>query len=367
MKIKFNNIYEQDKTIVPKIIKNLYKIIKKSDFILGNEVKIFEENLSKFIGTKYCISCANGSDALYLAINSLNLKQTDEIIVPAMTYVATANAVINNNVKLRLADVNKNDGSINQEDVINKINKKTKAIIVVNLWGHCAVYDKLKKICKKKKIFLIEDAAQSIGARNIRDIQSGKLGDIACFSFFPGKNLGAYGDGGAIVTDNKNIYEKILQLRVNGAKNKFQYDFVGINSRLDTFQASILNLKLKRINLINKKKRLIAKYYYKNIKNSNIELFKIGEKSCFHQFVVLVKKRNHFLKYLKKNNIPFGFHYPYSINNLKAFKPYCFDKNLKIADLIGKNCVSLPIHPNLKKTELNYIIDKINSYQLLSK
>lgn len=362
MKIKFNDIYEQDKRIVPEILKKLKKIIIKSDFILGNEVKLFESNLAKFVGAKYCVTCANGSDALYLAVKSLGLKKTDEIIVPAMTYVATASAVINNNVKLRLADVNIVDASINQNDVIKKINKRTKAIIFVNLWGHCSVYGKLKKICKKNKIILIEDAAQSIGAKNVKNIKSGKIGDISCFSFFPGKNLGAYGDGGAILTDNKKTYEKILKLRVNGAKDKFKYDYIGINSRLDNIQASILNLKLKKINNLNNKKRLIAKYYYKHLKNKKIQLFDIGQKSCFHQFVILVKKRGEFLKYLNKNKIPFGFHYPYSINRLKAFKYYCSDKNLNVANQIGKTCVSLPIDPNLKKIQIKYIVDKINKY-----
>ena len=150
MKINFNDIYNQDKILLPKIYKNIKKIIKKSNFILGDEVKIFEKNFSKFTKTKYCVGCANGSDALYLALRSLNLKKTDEVIVPDMTYVATASAVINNGCRLRLADVNIENASINQREVIKKINLNTKAIIVVNLWGYSADYEKLKKICNKK-------------------------------------------------------------------------------------------------------------------------------------------------------------------------------------------------------------------------
>ncbi len=362
MKIKFNDIFEQDKNLHAYIMQEIKNIIKKSDFILGNEVKKFEKKLSNFVGSKYCISCANGSDALYLAIKSLNLKKTDEIIVPAMTYVATASAVINAGSKLRLADVNKSDASINQKDVISKINNKTKAIIIVNLWGHCSDYSLLKKICNKKKITLIEDAAQSIGAKNFNNINSGKIGHISCFSFFPGKNLGAYGDGGAIITDNKKLYEIISQLRLNGSKNKFEYNYIGINSRLDNIQACILNHKIKNIKSINNKKREIADFYYKNLRNKKITLFKIGKKSCFHQFVILVNNRRLFLRYLKKNKIPFGFHYPYSIDKLKAFKPYCNDNKLLVSNEIGQKCVSLPIHPNLKKKELLYIAKKINNF-----
>ena len=363
MKIDFNNIYIQDKIILPKIIKNLKRIIKNNNFILGDEVKNFEKNFSKFTNTKFCVGCANGSDALYLAIKSLNLKKDDEVIVPDMTYIATASAVINNGCKLRLVDVDVENASVDQDEIIKKINKKTRAIVVVNLWGFSANYNNLKKICKKRKIILIEDAAQSIGSFNEIGVNSGNLGDIACFSFFPGKNLGAYGDGGAVVTNNKKIYNSILQLRAHGALKKFKHEVIGVNSRLDSIQASILNEKLKRINLINNKRRAIAKYYFKKLKNRKIYLFnRINNGSCFHQFVILIKERNKFTNYLKKNNIPFGFHYPYSLHKLKPIKKYCSDKNFKNSLIISSRCVSLPIDPNLNKKKLNYIINKINSY-----
>jgi len=362
MKIAFNNIYRQDKTLFNKITSNFKKIIKKNNFILGKEVLNFEKNFSLYTKTKYCISCASGTDALYLAIKALNLKSNDEIIVPAMTYVATASVVINAGCKLRLADVNLNDGSIKQEDVVKKINSRTKAIIFVNLWGHCANYENLKKICNKKKIILIEDAAQSIGAYNNKKINSGNLGHIACFSFFPGKNLGAYGDGGAVVTNDKKIYESISKLRAHGAKRKFRHELIGTNSRLDTIQAAVLNSKLKRIDKINNLKRKIAKIYYNKIKNKKVSLFNISASSCFHQFVVLVNHRKKFINYLNRFKIPYGLHYPYVIHKLKPFKKYCKDKNLKNSEIIAKKCISLPIDPFTNSKELKYIINKINNY-----
>ena len=362
MKIEFNNIYRQDKILLNKIIKKTKKIIKKSNFILGEEVLDFEKKFSNFTKTKFCISCASGTDALYLVLKSLNLNYKDEVIVPAMTYVATASTVINAGCKLRLADVNLKDASINQEDVINKINSRTKAIIIVNLWGHCSDYQKLKKICDKKKIILIEDAAQSVGARNIKNINSGNIGHVACFSFFPGKNLGAYGDGGAVVTNKKKIYETLIKLRTHGAKKKFQHELIGINSRLDTIQAAILTSKLQRINKINNLKRKIAKMYFDKIINKKIYLFDIPNNSCFHQFVILVNKRKNFTNYLKKLKIPFGFHYPYAIHKLKAFKKYFKGKKFQNAEIIAKKCVSLPIDPLINKKELNYIINQINNY-----
>jgi len=362
MKIEFNNIYKQDKTLFNKIIKQIKKIIVKSNFILGKEVLEFEKKFSFYTKTKFCISCASGTDALFLVLKSLKLNSNDEVIVPAMTYVATASTVINAGYKLRLADVNLKDASINQEDVINKINSRTKAIIIVNLWGHCSDYEELKKICNKKKITLIEDAAQSVGAWNSKNINSGNLGHVACFSFFPGKNLGAYGDGGAVVTNNKKIYKTIIKLRTHGANKKFKHELIGVNSRLDTIQAAVLSNKLKRIDKINNLKRKIAKIYFEKITNKKIYLFDIPNSSCFHQFVILVNKRKHFINYLKKFKIPYGFHYPYAIHKLKAFKQHSNDKKLKNSEIIAKQCISLPIDPNINKKKLNYIIDKINHY-----
>ena len=362
MKIEFNNIYRQDKILLDKIVKKTKKIIKKNNFILGEEVLEFEKKFSSFTNTKFCISCASGTDALYLVLKSLKLSSNDEVIVPAMTYVATASTVVNAGCKLRLADVNLKDASINQEDIINKINSKTKAIIIVNLWGHCSDYQNLIKICNKRKITLIEDAAQSVGAWNTKNINSGNLGHVACFSFFPGKNLGAYGDGGAIVTNKKKLYDTLIKLRTHGAKKKFQHELIGINSRLDTIQAAILLYKLKRINKINNLKRKIARIYFEKILNKKIYLFDIPNSSCFHQFVILVNKRKQFINYLKKYKIPYGFHYPYAINKLKAFKKYCKDSNLNNAEIIAKKCISLPIDPFINKKELNYIINKINNY-----
>ena len=362
MKINFNNIFNQDKILLSVILKKIKILIKKSNFILGEEVLRFEKNFSKYTKTKYCVSCANGTDALYLALKSLNLKKNDEVIIPAMTYVATASVVLNVGCKLRLADVNLNDASVNQNDVMRKINSRTKAIIFVNLWGHCADYENLKKLCNKKKITLIEDAAQSIGSYNNKKINSGNLGHIACFSFFPGKNLGAYGDAGAVVTNNKKTFEIISKLRTHGAKKKFKYELIGINSRLDTIQAVILDSKLRRIEMLNKLRRKIAKIYLEKLNNKKIFLFDINRGSCFHQFVILVNQRKKFIRYLKKNKIPFGLHYPYAIHNLKAFKKSCTDRNLKNSSLIAKKCVSLPIDPFTSKQALNYIIKKINNY-----
>ena len=361
MEIKFNNIFNQDKILFNKIIKSIKKIIKKSNFILGKEVFDFEKNFAKYTKSRFCVSCANGTDALYLVLKSLKLKSNDEVIVPAMTYVATASSVINSGAKLRLADVNLEDANINQKDLIKKINKKTKAIIVVSLWGNCANYKKLLKICKKNKIILIEDAAQSVGAFN-DDGVSGSLTDVACFSFFPGKNLGAYGDAGAVVTNNYKIYQNVLKLRTQGSKKKFKHDIIGINSRMDTIQASILSMKLKRINQINNLKRKIANKYFKKINNVKIKLFKIKQGSSFHQFVILTKNRSRFISYLKNSKIPSGLHYPYVIHKLKAFKNLCIDKNLKNSEIISKQCVSLPIDPYLNNKQINFIISKINRY-----
>ena len=359
MKIEFNNIYRQDKILLNKIIKKTKKIIKKSNFILGEEVLDFEKKFSNFTKTKFCISCASGTDALYLVLKSLNLSYKDEVIVPAMTYVATASTVINAGCKLRLADVNLKDASINQKDIINKINSRTKAIIIVNLWGHCSDYQKLKKICDKEKIILIEDAAQSVGARNIKNINSGNIGHVACFSFFPGKNLGSFGDGGAIVTNSKKIYLYTKRARNHGALLKYDHKFPGRNSRLDTIQAAVLSLKLKNYKDVVLKRNKLANIYYKKFKNiKKIETFKLNKNNTtvYHQFVIRTQKRDLLKKFLSKNKIQTMIHYPYMLNELPFFK---YKKKLKKSYYLGKKILSLPISEEHTEKEINYVANKV--------
>ena len=360
--INFFNIYNQDKKIHKKYIGLLKKHFKKSDFILGNSVKLFEDNFSKFTKSKFSIGCANGTDALYIALKSLKLPKNSEVIVPAMTWISTVLSILNNNLKPVLVDVNRYDALISVDELKKKINNKTKVILPVNLYGGVVDIKKIKKIIGKKKIYIIEDSAQAHGAKDNLGNNIGKFSDFSCYSFYPGKNLGCYGDGGMITTNNKNYYNKLIKLRNLGSTIKHKHDEIGVNSRLDTIQASLLNLKLKSLNKFNLKRKKIANFYNKNIKNDKITLIKYSKNAVFHQYVILVRNRYNLIKLLKKNNIQFGIHYPTSINNQNCFKKIFKRQKFINSEFIASNCLSIPIDPNLKLKDQKKICSVLNKY-----
>ena len=356
MKVKFTNLYKiiPNKKIVLSKIKNL---IKKSKFVGGEEVLKFEKNFSNFTGAKYCVTVANGTDALEIAVKSLNLKKNSEVIVPVNTWISTAEAVVNNGLKLVFCDINLNDYTICVKDLQKKINKKTSAIIAVHLYGNPADIINIKKIIKNKKIKIIEDCAQAHGSR-INKNHVGALGDVGTFSFFPGKNLGGFGDGGAIITNSKKIYEYSMRARSHGAIKKYDHKFSGRNSRLDTIQSAVLNIKLKNYKKVIMIRNKLAKIYFSKFQNFNkIKKFKINKKNqySFHQFVIRTTKRNMLKKYLAKNNIDTMIHYPYMLNEVDFFPR----KTLKNSKNLGNKILSLPISEEHSKKEIEFVSDKV--------
>jgi len=363
--IKFLDVYRQDKNLHKSIIKDINKLFKKNDFILGREVINFENNFAKFCKSKYAISCANGTDAITIALKSLNLPDQSEVIIPAMTYCSTAFAVINANLKPVLVDTEYLKPTMNLNDLKRKITKKTKVILPVHLYGSIANLKGIKKLIKNKKIFLIDDCAQAHGAfddsLNKSNKKIGSTSDISCFSFYPGKNLGAYGDGGIITTNNKKFYKIIKKIRNLGSEKRFIHEYVGVNSRLDTIQAIILNKKIKRLTNLNKKRQKIARIYNIKINNKKIVKLKYSKSSVYHQYVVLVKDKKKLVKLFKKKGIEFGFHYPFAIHQLKIFKKQFKNKKFKNAERIAKEGISIPIDPNLSKKNIHIIIRTLNT------
>ena len=361
MQVNFTNLYK----LIPekkKILRRINGLICNSKFIGGKEVKIFENNFSKFVGAKYCISVGNGTDALEIALNSLNLRKKTEIIVPNNTWISTAEAVVNNGFKVVFCDVNLDDYSICLEDLEKKINYKTSAIMVVHLYGNPSNIRGIKKLVKKTKIKIIEDCAQAHGTK-YKNKHVGTFGDVATFSFFPGKNLGAFGDGGAIVTKSKKIYEYCLRTRNHGAILKYDHKFSGRNSRLDTINAEVLNIKLKNYNTgVLKKRNILAKRYFSNLKKINdIKLFKLDKMnvSNFHQFVIRTRKRDQLKDFLKKNKIQTMIHYPYMLNEMKFFNS---NKVLKKSKNLGKFILSLPISEEHSIKDINYVCKTIKKF-----
>ncbi len=359
--INFFNISNQDKKIKSKIIKKISEIIETNSFINGKEVDIFEKRFANYCSVKNCISVANGTDALFIALKSLNLKKNDEVIVPAMTWKSTLIAPLNLNLKTILVDVEKNSSNIDIVDLKRKISKKTKVIIIVHLYGNPVNIKEIKKIIKKKKIFIIEDAAQAHGAIDYSTNKKvGSLGNIACFSFYPGKNLGSYGDGGCLTTNDPKLAKKIRIIKNLGSNNKFDCEIQSVNSRLDTIQAAILNLKLNDLKKNNLKRLKIAKFYRNNIKNNKVSIIKYQKGSVYHQFVIISILKNKIINIFKKNKIQYGQHYPISVNNLKIVKKKFQKSKFPNAEKLAKFSLSLPIDPNLNLKQLKKICQLIN-------
>lgn len=361
MNVNFTNLYK----LIPekkKILRKINTLIRNSKFIGGKEVKIFENNFSSFVRAKYCITVGNGTDALEIALMSLNLKKGSEVIVPNNTWISTAEAVINNNYKIVFCDVNLHDYSLCLKDLKKKITTKTSAIMVVHLYGNPANMSKIKELTKKKNIKIIEDCAQAHGTK-YKNKHVGTFGDVGTFSFFPGKNLGAFGDGGAIVTNSKKIFEYCLRARNHGALLKYDHKFAGRNSRLDTIHAEVLNIKLKNYNKnVLKKRNILAKRYFKKLKKINeIKLFKLDKKnvSSFHQFVIRTKKRNQLIDFLTKKKIQTMVHYPYMLSEMKFLN---YKKNLKNSKNLGKFILSLPISEEHSLKEIDYVSKSIKEF-----
>lgn len=367
--MKFLDIHKQDHILYSKIYKDIKKCFKKTDFILGEDVNNFEKIFAKFCCTSYAIGCANGTDALYIAMTALRLPKGSEVIVPAMTYCSTVFSIIRSGLKPVLVDIEKNKSTMCLEDLEKKITNKTKLIIPVHLYGEVVDCLKIKKIINKRKIYVIEDASQAHGAFEYSEILNhkkkrkvGSLGDIACFSLYPGKNLGAYGDAGIITTNNEKLFKYMYKFKNLGSSKKFHHDLVGVNSRMDTLQAIILKHKLNNLNKYNLYRKKIASVYEKKITNPKIKKLKYSQGCVFHQYVIKVKNVKKFINFISNKKIPFGRHYPYPVHKLKALKKNFKSQVFKNSEELGAQCISLPIDPLLKKPEINKICDAINSY-----
>ncbi len=345
------------------------RVLKNNNFILGDEVKKFEKNFANFSKAKYSISCGNGFDALVLALRSLNISKSDEVIIPANSFVATAMAVSIVGAIPVFVDCNYDDYSINLSDLQKKITKKTKAIIPVSLYGIPLDIEKINNLASKYKLKVIEDASQSHGVSFFSNNKFIKKKfpnwKLATFSFYPTKNLGALGDGGAILTNDRNLYDKIKLLRNYGSLKKYDHRVIGSNSRLDEMQAAFLSIKLKYLKKWILRKRKIAKIYINelsDIKQIGLLSKKIIEKSVFYVFPIKIfnNQRAKFIKFLRKCRIETNIHYPVSIQNQYAYKS--FKSKIKNCDKIAKEIVSLPIGSFHSDDEILYICEKIKNF-----
>lgn len=360
--ILLNNFEKEYHYFQREVDREIKKTLKSGYYILGKNVENFENNFSKYIGTKYCIGVANGLEALQISLIVLGVKSGDEVITVANTAVATALAITNVGATPVFVDVDEYY-HIDCNLIEAKVSKKTKAIIPVHLFGQMADMEKILKIAKKHRLKIIEDACQAHGA-SYKGKKAGSFGDTGAFSFYPTKNLGAYGDGGAITTNSKSLYLKCKMIRNYGQKNRYEHVVKGLNSRLDELQAAVLSVKLKKLDDLNKKRNKIAQIYYKNLEDQKgLVLPKVRKNSFhpYHLFVIQAKNRDKLHLYLKSKNIETIIHYPIPIHKQEAFKEF---RRLRLTNTenLAKKILTLPASPFTSEKEIKTVCKEIKNF-----
>jgi len=364
MKVPFFDLKRQAQTIKNEILKEIEKVIDECSFSLGYAVEEFEKNFANYLNIKYVVALNNGTSALHLALKSLNIKEGDEVILPSWTFIATAWGVSYLNAKPVFADVDEETWQIDPEDVRKKITKNTKAIIGVHIYGQPFNINEILKIAKEYNLYLIEDSAQAHGAE-YNNKKVGTFGIVNTFSFYPSKNLGSYGEAGAISTNDENIAERIRILRNQGQKVRYEHIEIGYNMRMEGFQGAVLNVKLKYLDKWNERRREIANRYINEIKNPKIKFQKVveGGKGVYHLFVVKVNDREKFLKHLEKFNIGYAFHYPKPVHLQKAYSFLNYKEgSLPVTEELSRTTVSIPMFPELTDEEVDYVIKVLNEF-----
>ncbi len=350
--------YEKLKTeINPAIL----QILSNTQFILGPNVQNFETEAAKYLGVKHAITVANGTEALHLALRSADIGIGDEVITSAFTFIATAEAISYTGASIKFADIDAQTFNLNADEVEKVITSKTKAILVVHLFGQPADIAKLQQLCDKYGLILIEDAAQSFGA-SINSQQTGSFGFAGCFSFFPSKNLGCYGDGGLISTNNDKTAKRIKSLRNHGSGERYYHNEVGYNSRLDELQAVILRIKLKYIDNYNTDRRKVAHAYTNELKDLiQVPLEDNIGKHVYHQYTILSDQRDLIIQALNDKQIANAIYYPVPLHKQIAYKATFKNLNLPVTEEISQKCLSLPIFPELTTMQISQVITTIKS------
>lgn len=360
--------YEKIKNEIDGAIK---KVIDDTAFIKGPQVAAFEEELANYLKIKHVIGCANGTDALQISLMALGLEKDDEVITSNFTFIATVEVIALLGLKPVIVDVDYDTFNINTDLIKRAITSRTKAIMPVHLFGQCSNMDGILKIAKENNLFVIEDTAQAIGAEykfSGKILKAGTIGDIGCTSFFPSKNLSCFGDGGALFTNNDEYADKIRLIINHGMKKRYYYDTIGVNSRLDTIQAAVLQVKLKYLDQYSAQRKKAADFYdnvFKEIKDIEIPARATFSSHVFHQYTLKVKgdKREGLKNYLQNKGIPSMIYYPVPLHSQKAFSYLGYqDKDFPVTEKLCQSVLSLPMHTELDNEQLNYIANSVKEY-----
>ena len=372
-KINMVDLQGQYKKIRWQVNREIKKVLKSAAFINGPIVKEFELNLKEFLGTKNVIPCANGTDALQIALMSLGLENGDEVITTNFSFASTIEVILLLGLKPILVDIDPKTFNIDPTMIEKRITSKTRAIIPVHLFGQSCRMNEIMEIAKKNKLFVIEDNAQALGSKvklsNSRKVMSGTIGDIGTTSFFPSKNLGGYGDGGAIFTNSDDLAFKMRGIVNHGMYKRYYHDEIGVNSRLDSIQAAILNVKLKYLNVYNKRRIAAANDYNSILESINeIETPYVefdSDSHVFHQYTIKVKneKRDKLAEFLSSKDIPYGIYYPLGFHEQKAYKNnFNLSENFENTNIVKDQVISLPMHTELSKSQIDFICNSIKEF-----
>ncbi len=361
----------QYQRLKPEIDIAIARVLESTRFIGGAEVVGFKEELQAYLGVKHVIPCANGTDALQLAMMALDLKPRDEVIVPTFTFIATAEVIALLGLTPVLVDVDKDTFCIDLAQVKEAITENTKAIVPVHLYGQCADMEGLMELANAHGIAVIEDNAQAIGSdytfSNGNTVKSGTIGTFGCTSFFPSKNLGCFGDGGAIFTDDDGLAEKVKMIASHGQSRQYIHDLVGVNSRLDALQAAILRVKLPHLDDFVDRRRAVANRYdqaFKDVRSITTPFRHDRSRHVFHQYTMVVDgiSRDELKDFLQKQGVPSMIYYPIPMHKQKAFEGSDMDRPFSVTEHLCDNVISLPIHTEMEEGQQNYIIEKIHEF-----
>lgn len=340
------------------------QVLRSGQYILGQEVAQFEENFARYIGTSYCVGLASGLDALWITFKLLGIQKGDEVIVQGNTYIASVMGITINGATPVFVEPDE-FYNMDTRKIEEKITERTKAILVVHLYGQAAKMDDIQGLCQKYQLYLVEDCAQAHGAM-FNDQKVGSFGDVGCFSFYPSKNLGAFGDGGAVTVNNEELAKRFKIFRNYGSEKRYHNQIVGANSRLDELQAGLLNVKLKHLDELNEERECLAKRYMSRISHPEIALPRLapGCTSIWHLFVIRIKRRTQLINYLEEKQIRTLIHYPIPPHLSEAYQTMGYQSGqLPITEYFANTVLSLPLYNGMSEQEQDYVINSLNQFQ----